>query len=1278
MSIQAQIVSSGGVVGGTLSAATYDAIADLGRRVANLEAARTVIEAGTITAGTIAAGSITTTEIAAGTIQASDIASGTITATQIASGTITATQIAAGTITASNIAAGTITATQIAAGSITTGNIAAGAITSSLIAALAINAGHIQAGSISATHIASHTITANEIAAGSITTAEIAAGTIIANDIASGTITATQIAAGTITSTQIAAATITAGNIVSHTITALQIAAGTITATEITAATITGSLIAATTITAANIASGTITSTQLAANSVTATQIVSGAVDATKISVSSLSAISANMGTITAGTVTGATVQTAASGARVVLNTGGITAYNAGGVPQLAFDVSTGSLTLTGTVTANATSVLPVGALSGTLGSGSFVQNGSFEDGVLAEWATNVNVTLSSNAGQARSGTRSGSMASVASGTMSIIQANASRAIVLPSINYTASAWFRAAVSARTVRVHINWYTSANVFISTSSSTATTTDSTTTWTRTTLTAQSPSNAFFARVIAEVVSTGGAAETHSVDDVTLAIGDFPVDFPALPQNTIVGSMMIADQITAREIAASTITATEIAAVTITAGQIATGTITATQIAAGTITATQLSATAIDSMIVTGATIQTNTNVSRNKVILDVSGLRAYGTPLVAPGMVASWIQTFKGLGANAAPLWPLSDTTGTDAFDYGGIGHTGTYVGGVTHSQTGMTGDGALATLFNGTTGEVTGGAGSIVTNPSTFTIHAGFKTTTTSGGGIVTFMDTQSGAPTSNDRKVWMDNAGKIWFGIWTGSAVTINSPLSYNDGNYHRVYAIKKSNHNMELWIDGTLVASNSNTTAQVAFNGYWRIARGSTASWPSTTTSNFFNGTLAMVGVLPWAIGSTQIAKLEATLSNPELSLGFVAMYNSGGYALTPDTTYYYAVTAINNQGETPASDVIQIHTGGGAALYQTNFNFTPLANSNSYRVYRSTTAGTFTQYFVFTPLFDPLAPGELLSPQQVQDDGNITMLTNTPPTGLGTAYTKIIDVDTSGNGIITGPTIRTSEMFPKVQLDSSGLIGYDETGDEVFKLASSGQGLSLRAGSGDRNSVSWMTTGDVSMGAIWGSGVDAATSTINISTRNIAIKSYTGSAPPPGQKRPTTGSQTTVLTADGTTLTVGNGATGAANARKLLDTSNDSDWSIVVYKRQSTTSTSLNIDNVMSGYPGGVYLVWVRIWGANKSAHTMCLVTKPNETNLTPGISYLTDASYAGGGNTFVQDMTATVGAGLVLTSVGNDGIRIGVDGNGVSCTYDIRIVRLTALASAATLG
>jgi len=72
-----------------------------------------------------------------------------------------------------------------------------------------------------------------------------------------------------------------------------------------------------------------IASDHIAAGAITTEKLFAGAVTAEKITVSELSAISADLGTITAGIVTGATIRTAAAGARVVLDsTDGLQCYN--------------------------------------------------------------------------------------------------------------------------------------------------------------------------------------------------------------------------------------------------------------------------------------------------------------------------------------------------------------------------------------------------------------------------------------------------------------------------------------------------------------------------------------------------------------------------------------------------------------------------------------------------------------------------------------------------------------------------------------------------------------------------------------------------------------------------------------------------------------------------------------------------------------------------------------------------------------------------------------
>lgn len=80
------------------------------------------------------------------------------------------------------------------------------------------------------------------------------------------------------------------------------------------------------------ISANTVTATQIAADTITVDQMAANSITATEMNVSNLSSINANLGACTAGTLTGGTIQTAASGARVNLSTDGLNGYNASGV----------------------------------------------------------------------------------------------------------------------------------------------------------------------------------------------------------------------------------------------------------------------------------------------------------------------------------------------------------------------------------------------------------------------------------------------------------------------------------------------------------------------------------------------------------------------------------------------------------------------------------------------------------------------------------------------------------------------------------------------------------------------------------------------------------------------------------------------------------------------------------------------------------------------------------------------------------------------------------
>jgi hypothetical protein len=100
-----------------------------------------------------------------------------------------------------------------------------------------------------------------------------------------------------------------------------------------------------------------------------------------------------------------------------------------------------------------------------------------------------------------------------------------------------------------------------------------------------------------------------------------------------------------------------------------------------------------------------------------------------------------------------------------------------------------------------------------------------------------------------------------LYFGIYPGSFVTINTTTAYNDGNWHYVVAIVAANNNMSLWVDGVEQASNANTGAPYAYAGWWRVGY-TDGGWPGTYSSDFLAGTVAKAAIYPSALTATQIA--------------------------------------------------------------------------------------------------------------------------------------------------------------------------------------------------------------------------------------------------------------------------------------------------------------------------------------------------------------------------------------------------------------------------------
>ncbi|ANS79788.1 Chitinase [Serinicoccus hydrothermalis] len=202
-------------------------------------------------------------------------------------------------------------------------------------------------------------------------------------------------------------------------------------------------------------------------------------------------------------------------------------------------------------------------------------------------------------------------------------------------------------------------------------------------------------------------------------------------------------------------------------------------------------------------------------------------------------------------------WRLNETDGSVARDSSILNKTGTYRGGHTKGVSGALVDVEdTAVAVNGSNGFIS--ADAPTSDPQRFSTEAWFRTTSTSGGKIIGFGNSNTGLSSSYDRHTYMRNDGRLVFGAWTGQEQTAVSDTAYNDGEWHHVVSTL-GDGGMSLYVDGELVATNPNTVAQ-AYSGYWRV--GGDRVWGGAS-SNYLAGDLDEVAVYSRPLTAEQVVE-------------------------------------------------------------------------------------------------------------------------------------------------------------------------------------------------------------------------------------------------------------------------------------------------------------------------------------------------------------------------------------------------------------------------------
>ncbi|SNR41381.1 PKD domain-containing protein [Blastococcus mobilis] len=213
----------------------------------------------------------------------------------------------------------------------------------------------------------------------------------------------------------------------------------------------------------------------------------------------------------------------------------------------------------------------------------------------------------------------------------------------------------------------------------------------------------------------------------------------------------------------------------------------------------------------------------------------------------------YLETVRADGAVA--LWSLGEASGATAYDRIGAADM-TINSGVTRGRAGaLARDPDTAFQFNGSSTGFLATA-QPVPAPQTFSVEAWFNTTSTAGGKIIGFGNANTGTSTSYDRHVYLDGAGRVYFGVWPAETRSISSGAGHNDGRWHHVVA-SLSAEGMALYVDGRLVASRADTRWGQPMTGYWRI--GGDSPW---TGAAFLAGRIDEVALYPQALSAARVA--------------------------------------------------------------------------------------------------------------------------------------------------------------------------------------------------------------------------------------------------------------------------------------------------------------------------------------------------------------------------------------------------------------------------------
>ncbi len=205
-------------------------------------------------------------------------------------------------------------------------------------------------------------------------------------------------------------------------------------------------------------------------------------------------------------------------------------------------------------------------------------------------------------------------------------------------------------------------------------------------------------------------------------------------------------------------------------------------------------------------------------------------------------------------------WRLNELSQTTIADASGHNRTGTYRNGLSYGVAGALIDDSTAVVSPGTSAVAY--SNQLQAAPTTYSLEAWIKTSSSEGGKILGYEDVQTGWGDNYDRQLYMLNDGRIAYGIVAGAAQqTVTSVATYNDDQWHHVVATQGAS-GMNLYVDRIPVGANGSAVTPDAYSGYWRLGGGNLTGWPNAPAASALAGEYDEVAVYPVELTPTQVS--------------------------------------------------------------------------------------------------------------------------------------------------------------------------------------------------------------------------------------------------------------------------------------------------------------------------------------------------------------------------------------------------------------------------------